>query len=245
MRLLPLGVGDAFSRRWYSSCAVVEAEGARLLIDCPHPIRKILHEGSTAAGTPLDVGDLAGVVLTHLHADHASGVEGLAYFNAIALGRPTALLAHPLVSGPLWDHTLHPTVATTEAEDGRRVPVARENYFEVHDLDESRPLAFGPFTIACRRTRHGVPTFALRLSAGGRTLGWSSDTAFDPDLIAWLAAADLVVHETNLGPHTPYESLAALPAELRARMRLIHYTDDFDRGASVIAPLEPGVAVAV
>lgn len=40
--------------------------------------------------------------------------------------------------------------------------------------------------------------------------------------------------------HTPYEKLAALPAELRARMRLIHYPDDFDTSASVIEPLAQG-----
>jgi hypothetical protein len=46
------------------------------------------------------------------------------------------------------------------------------------------------------------------VEAGGARLGFSSDTAFDPDLIAFLSAADLIVHETNYGPaHTPYASL--------------------------------------
>ena len=88
-------------------------------------------------------------------------------------------------------------------------------------------------------TKDGTAT--LRIEAGGRTLAYSADTAFDPSLIDWLAeGSDLVVHETNLGVHTPYEELAALPAELRAKMRLIHYPDAFDRDASVIEPLEQG-----
>ena len=77
-------------------------------------------------------------------------------------------------------------------------------------------------------------------SRGRALLGISADTAFDPSLIAWLSEADLFVHETNYGVHTPYAALAALPAETRAKMRLIHYPDNFDTGASVIAPLRQG-----
>ena len=57
--------------------------------------------------------------------------------------------------------------------------------------------------------------------------------------------ADLIVHETNYGAHTPYEKLAALPEAIRARMRLIHYPDDFDREGSVIASLSQGERVEV
>jgi hypothetical protein len=79
------------------------------------------------------------------------------------------------------------------------------------------------------------------IEAAGRKLGYSSDTAFDPDLIRFLEPADLIIHETNFGPaHTPYSALAALPAPLRARMRLIHYADSFDTESSVITPLHEG-----
>ncbi|MFW5740559.1 MAG: hypothetical protein ACOC1F_09355 [Myxococcota bacterium] len=59
-------------------------------------------------------------------------------------------------------------------------------------------------------------------------------------MIAWLAEADLFVHETNYAIHTPYEQLAALPAELRARIRLIHYPDAFDTRSAAIEPLRQG-----
>ena len=59
-------------------------------------------------------------------------------------------------------------------------------------------------------------------------------------MIEWLAEADLVIHETNHGTHTPYSALAELPEALRAKMRLIHYPDDFDLEASVIEPLTQG-----
>jgi ribonuclease BN (tRNA processing enzyme) len=93
-------------------------------------------------------------------------------------------------------------------------------------------------------TRHPVPTTAFRITACGRVLGLSADTAFDPALIDWFASADLIVHEVTTFPssevHTPYLNLAALPAAIRSKMRLNHYSDDFDLDASTIEPLHEG-----
>lgn len=233
----PLGVGDAFSARWYSSCLALEHEGRFILVDCPHPIRKMMREGLT----DIDLDRVEGVALTHLHADHASGLEGYAYFSFFVLHRKARLLAHPAVTERLWDGSLAASMdhLGEPGTDGAR-HATEDDYFDFVPVEEDAPATLGPFRIECRRTRHHIPTTAFRISAGGTTLGYSADTAFDPSLIAWLAEADLVVHETNYGIHTPYADLAALPAALRAKMRLIHYPDDFDRGASVIEPLEQG-----
>ncbi len=238
---VPLGVGDAFSARWYSSCLLLEHEGRRVLLDCPHPIRKMLREATEPLGARIDLDAIEGVALTHLHADHVSGLEGYAYYSFFLLHRRASVLAHPSVSERLWDACL---AAGMDHLGEPGTPGARratlEDYFELVSVEEGAPARFGPFEIECRRTRHHVPTTAFRIRAGGRTLGYSADTAFDPSLVEWLSEADLFVHETNYGIHTPYASLAALPAELRARMRLIHYPDDFDLAASAIEPLEPG-----
>lgn len=104
----------------------------------------------------------------------------------------------------------------------------------------------GPLRIERRFTRHHIPTTAIRVSldtgdASARPLfGYSADTAFDPELIAWLAEAELIIHETNFGVHTPLASLLLLPAELRARMRLIHYPDQLDPETSPITCLREG-----
>jgi ribonuclease BN (tRNA processing enzyme) len=126
--------------------------------------------------------------------------------------------------------------------DASGVPktLGRDDLFDLRPLDESRATAFGPFAIECRRTIHPIPTFALRIRAGGRCLAYSCDTSYDPSLIEWLAEGDLIIHETNRGLHTPYERLAALPEHLRGRMRLIHYPDDFPVDASAIEPLRQG-----
>ena len=247
MSLLALGVGDAFSGRYYSSCLALHADGAWLLIDCPHPIRKLMREASASAGLDLDIPQVTAVALTHLHADHCSGLEGLGFFSRFVLGRRATLLAHPVVSARLWDG--HLAGGMEVALQGPGVPALErtlDDFFDVRPLAYEQEVSVGPFRLRCRLTNHSVPTTALRVRAAGRTLGYSADTAFDPDLIAWLTDADLIVHETNPGfLHTPYEQLAALPEALRTRMRLIHYPDDFDLDHSAIEPLRQGRSYTV
>jgi ribonuclease BN (tRNA processing enzyme) len=245
MSLLPLGVGDAFSGRYYSSCLAVHADGAWLLIDCPHPIRKLMREASAlaqSAGVNLDIAQVTAVALTHLHADHCSGLEGFGFFSRFNLERRAILLAHPAVSARLWDG--HLAGGMEVALQGPGVPAIErtlDEFFDVRPLACEEDVSVGPFRLRCRLTNHTVPTTGLCVEAAGRVLGYSADTAFDPVLISWLADADLIVHETNPGfLHTPYEQLAALPEALRNRMRLIHYPDDFDLDNSAIEPLRQG-----
>jgi len=238
MRFIPLGVGDAFSAAWYSSSILLLYRDFRLLIDCPHPLRKILREGSTQCGISMDVDTLDAVVLTHLHADHCAGVEGLGFYYLHCLKRRIELAAHPIVMRDLWPNHLEGVMAPLCDPPAERRKF--ESYFIPRLLNDTGPTDLGPIEIRCRRTHHHVPTTAFLLSAGGKTLGYSADTSFDPDLITWLSAADVIIHESNKGTHTPYEKLAALPLELQQKMRLIHLPDDFDRRNSAIEVLEQG-----
>ena len=242
-----MGIGDAFSALHYGACLAIEHreadESTWLLVDCPHPIRKMLREGGLAAGVPeLDVGSFAGLVLTHLHADHASGLEGWGFFHHFALQRPALVATHPQVHRDLWQ-TLQPSMGVL-LRGPERTPTeyGLEDYFDVRPFTDTTTI--GPFTIRCRTTWHHIPTIALRIEAGGRALGYSADTAFDPALVEWLADCDLIVHETNLGgAHTPYDQLRELTPELRAKMRLIAFPDGFE--PQHIEPLVQGQRVGV
>jgi ribonuclease BN (tRNA processing enzyme) len=246
VRLIPVGVGDAFTAHHYTTCLALGVDDAWLLIDCPHPIRKMWREASLSAlGTPLDLDQVMGVAITHLHADHASGLEDFAYFNYFVLKRRPIWLAHPDISARLWDGLLSAGMGRTRlTPEGVSSRQKLSDYVDLIPLSMSKPVEFGPFSIECRSTLHSIPTTAFRIKAAGRTFAFSADSAYDPTLIDWLSPADLIVHEatthTESSLHTPYIHLAALPEELRARMRLSHLPDNFDAASSVIEPLVEG-----
>ena len=242
MRFIPLGIGDAFSARFYSSSLLVEFNGQWLLVDCPHPIRKILREASTSAHVQVDIGDICGVALTHLHSDHVSGLEGYAYFTHYALNQKTQLFAHADVVEKLWSGHLSAAMEYSDSNDGK--PPAQRNFddfFRWHELCEDQKSNAKSFAIECRKTVHSIPTTAFKIHAGDQCLGYSADTAYDDSLIEWLAEADVIIHECGHGGlHSDYDKLAKLPTKLRKKMYLIHCSDEFDRKNSKIAVLEQG-----
>ena len=235
-----VGVGDAFSEVHRSSALLLVCDGFHLAVDCPDMYLSALRSAGERAGRTLSLSDIDHVLITHVHGDHLNGLEGVAFHKHFSRGKRVQLVTSPEVRAVIWDQRLKASMSALW--DGQRLrQMGFEDYFDWVPLRWTEDARVGPFRIRARRTLHHVPTSALLIEAAGRTLGYSSDTAFDPELIAFLAPADLIIHETNLGPaHTPYSALAALPSELRARMRLIHYPDAFDEGASTIAALHQG-----
>jgi ribonuclease BN (tRNA processing enzyme) len=235
-----LGVGDTFSEKHHSTALLLACDGLRVAIDCPDMYRSVLRDAAERSGRPLAIADVDHVLITHVHGDHMNGLEGYAFYKHFVEGKRVNLIASPEVRAVIWDERLKaPMSALWDGSKFREMGF--DSYFDHVPLDWTSPTTVGPFRIKARRTIHHVPTSALLVEAGGRTLGYSSDTAFDPELIDFLAPADLIIHETNFGPaHTPYAALAGLPPELRARMRLIHYSDLFDEASSAIAVLHEG-----
>ena len=242
LQTVALGVGGAFSQTYYSTAVVVRASCGTLLIDCPHPIRKMLRE--TQLSPPVDVGDLDAVLVSHLHADHSSGLEGLLFYSRFHLQKKAVLAAHDEVLRRLWPHHLAAGMDALDL-DGRKLSLTLEDYAEVLHLEETRRTAVAGFEVACRRTQHHIPTFAFKIYADDRILGFSADTAFDLTLIEWLSECDLILHETNEGIHTPYEQLITLDASIRQKMRLIHYPDHFNLEEARIVPMRQGVPIIV
>ena len=240
MNILVLGVGDAFSARHYSAAFALEFEGAWLLVDCPHPIRKMAAEASAKSGVLFEPGSAEGLLLTHLHADHASGVEGLGFFRHFVVGGKLPLLTAPEVAADLWEGHLRAGMsALIRSQDGPPQPCQLSDFFDVRELTPSARI--GPFEIELRPTRHHIPTFALRVRAGGRTVAYSADAAWDIDQFDWLSKADLIIHEANVGPaHTAIEHLVALPASTRQRLRIIGFPDALDVKGAGLKPLHEG-----
>jgi len=237
MRVLIVGIGDAFSTKHFGTSCVVEGPEGLVLVDCPDAVMRALGEASAASGWSVDPKTIQDIIITHLHGDHCNGLEAVGFLQWIARKKsnapPPRLHMGPGAAARIWER-LAPAMdqngAATLAE-----------YFELHVLEPETPVRVAGLEVETRPTGHPVPTTALRFSSGSKRFGWSADTPWDPALIDWLAECDLFVHETNAPPaHTPIERLNALPETIQKRMRLSHVPDNFDTAVTPIKALRQG-----
>ena len=227
---LTLGVGSFFSTSFYHTALTLIAGSRYVQIDLPSPFCKILAEAGARVGLNLTPRHIDDYICTHVHGDHSNGCEDVGLYKYfIQRARPN-LYVLPEVAGPLWDQKLAASMRLLTDDDCNPYPEPTlETFFRVHTVAPDRPVVFGDVTMRIRRTRHAVPCFAMKFERGGKTLGYSCDTVFDPELIDWLSESDLIFHETTpAGPHTPYERLKELSPELKRKMVLIHMAEPME-----------------
>ncbi|MGW0433661.1 MBL fold metallo-hydrolase [Micromonospora sp. NPDC003197] len=113
--------------------------------------------------------ELAAIWISHLHADHSADLL-TAYYGAlyadIELSAPIPLYGPPGIA----DRLVHFLTNTTV-----RSPI--ESAFAITELQDGHRADVGPLTLTSRAVAHGMPAFALRVEAAGRTLVYSGDTA--------------------------------------------------------------------
>ncbi len=241
MKIHVLGTGNAFSEVLGNTAFVVEHDGYCLAIDCPDRYREVLARHRAASGATLRIEDIDAWLISHLHADHCNGLEGVGFYRHFVERRRAMIVAPEGVARTFWSQRFASSMGQTRLPDGTWERHYCEEFFDVQVPPEDEEVELGPFRLAIRLTQHHLPATAVRLSAGGRTWANSSDTTFDPELIKFLRPADLIFHETGPGAgHCDYAALCGLPAELRAKMRLVHYADNFPEEPQRLRLARPG-----
>jgi ribonuclease BN (tRNA processing enzyme) len=160
-----------------ASCYLVEHDGFRLLLD--------LGSGAFGALQAIaDPGAVNAVFLTHLHADHCLDVAPFVVwlrYSGRGSGRPV------------------PLFAPVGAE--RRLALAYDDGGEtLTDVFDFVPvgagtLSIGPFEAQLVRTAHPVECYAIRLSAGGRSLVYTGDTGPSEAVVGLARGADVLLAE--------------------------------------------------
>ena len=242
MRVLILGAGDAFTTTGFGSSALIESGGSYVLLDCPDLVHRALVEATRAAGWDVDASRIDDILITHLHGDHANGLEAIGFARMILrMERPQAVQPRVFVNRLAGERLWERLAPAMEQQRWLDRPARLDDYFDLRPIDPGEAFRVGPLEVRARRTDHPVPATGFLIGDGSWTLGWSGDTTFERDHVEWLSAADLIVHECGLGPvHTQLEELGALPDALRARLRLIHLPDGFDPSASDMVALAAG-----
>jgi ribonuclease BN (tRNA processing enzyme) len=201
----------------------------------------MLSEAGQKAGVPLDYAQVDKLILTHLHGDHSNGLEEWLLYRYFILKQRPTIYTSPEVAADLWEHKLSCSLMwnSKDYNVGERTHTP-EDFYDLVEVPFGSSFEIGAARFETRQTIHPLPTFGLKVHHENMILGYSCDTVYDPAHIEWLSEADLIFHECNMGPHTGYEELVALDASLRGRMRLVHVSENFDIGGSVIPVLEQG-----
>lgn len=188
MQVTVLGSAGSFPAAGRPGSGFLVVEGTtKLLIDAGPGTFLALAE-------VMDPGALDGIVITHTHADHCSDLY--AHFHYLAYGpggtspMPVFLPqgASEILAGPVSSDPTHP-------------------FFEVLDLravtdDE---VALGAMTLRFATTDHSVPTVAVRVEAGERSLVYSSDTGVEGGVSALAGFADVLLCEATFQGDRPSE----------------------------------------
>jgi len=181
-----IGSGDAFGNGGrFQTCIRVRADGATALVDC----------GATSLtamrAQGVDPGEVAAVVVTHLHGDHFGGLPFL-----VLDGQFTRRTAPLTVFGPVGTRDrLH---AAMEVLYPGSTGVRRRFEVDVVELDGAGGTRrCGPLAVRGWEVDHasGGPALAVRVDAAGASFGYSGDTAWTPALVTAADGADVFACE--------------------------------------------------
>jgi ribonuclease BN (tRNA processing enzyme) len=219
MEITFVGSGDAFgSGGRFQTCIRLRAEGHTTLVDC----------GATSLtamrAQGVDPAEVQTVVVTHLHGDHFGGLPFL-----VLDGQFTRRTAPLTVLGPAGTrdrlHAAMETLYPGSAGTRRRFEV------QVVELDGAGGgHRTGPLAVRSWEVDHasGAPALAVRVDVGGRSFGYSGDTAWTPALASAAAGTDVFACEAYTWDrpvryHLDYRTLREHEDELAAdRLVLTH-----------------------
>ena len=159
---------------------LVRANGTQLLLDCGN--------GASANLQRLTRFDeLDAVLVTHRHVDHC--VDLVSMFYALRF-HPAGPRSVDLYAAPEVLDVLTGLLSGDSALEFREV-------FDVKEVTGGDHLEVGPMQVDLAESVHPVPTVSVRVSAEGKSLVYSSDSAGGPDLVDLARGANLFLCEAT------------------------------------------------
>lgn len=240
-----LGTGGFFTETHGHSNMVLQAGSERLLIDAGPNI------GASLKSQGLRHTDIDSVYISHMHGDHAGGLEWLAlarhfdhddtHCQAPKLG----LFAHESTIPQVWQ-MLQPSLGYLYTEVSKPKVMGISDYFICQPLLQF--FEWWGIGFELIPSNHIVTSYGLCITIPGKKRGTtvyiSSDcviperaiknmknpgAAFTPflgphGLADWIFH-DCETHQPPSGVHAHFEDLCLLPPEIKSRMWLYHYSD--------------------
>ncbi len=245
LELFFIGVGSALAEKLNQTNFLIIKGDTHILVDFGETGHHALVQTSG-----LDLNDIRIILPTHSHPDHANGIGSLAIANRY-IGIPfmqnpkLRMIITEEYQRELWDKTLRGGLERNEEENENGRHLCFGNYFEVirprwktfqpREIFESE---ISEIHLEIFRTKHTpdssasweVSYLSYGLFIDGRVF-ISCDTRFDPELIEMYAnRSEFMFHDVQFFPggvHAPLSDLRTLPPEVKEKMFLMHYADNY------------------
>lgn len=238
MKMTFLGTGGAFSRSHtnYHNNVLLETDENKILIDCSLMALESLDE------LGVDPLELDGVIVTHIHGDHVSGLEELG-FRGLFLGQGQRfdLITHPNIlpsqskkgdqdAPDLWENCLKGGMMHIQDEDRNAKEADLETYFRPYTSKLFQISEDGP-VFQFIQTDHvsGKYSYGLKISTEDEKILFSADAR--PLKKKHLKWADTIFHDCMFMPHykatvhTHLEEIKEMDPDIQEKMYLMHYGD--------------------
>ncbi len=216
LEIIPIGCGNGFYGT--ASNTIVRFDEYVIWIDpCGYPAH-------TLARHNIHWDDVTHVLFTHNHEDHVQG-----FTACLQRARKQKRRLNLLTPGTVF--RLLQELYTPLFPD-------LNDHVRVTPLLPGTPLNIGPIVIESRWNHHILPygTVGLKISANGKSFGYSGDTKYDAEinsilkreelLASWFAPCDLVFHEIEFdnphSVHTHWEQVAALQQAISGKVLGYH-----------------------
>lgn len=242
LRLVFLGTGSAFSKRFYQSNLLIAKADKHLLVDCGTRCPEAL------AAYGLGVDKIEHYIFTHSHADHIGGVEEIVLVNRYFARKRPHLYMTKKYQKLFWNESIKGGAAYSEKKGWRRY-LTLDDFFIVHEpaVFARRPrhmyvFNVGDIEVILFRTRH-IPEQARSWRDSAWSTGllidrrvlFTGDTQFDPKILEYFVSnfpVETIFHDCQFftgGVHTSLDELSSLPKHIKKMMYLVHYGDAVDK----------------
>lgn len=219
-----VGCGDAFgSGGRFNTCFHVRGANTNLLIDC----------GATALVAlkqlGIDRNAITTIVVTHFHADHFGGIPFFILDAQFFSKRQNSLTIVGPPGLPDWYERVMETAFPGSAHARRKFDLV------LSEIAAGDTISVNGTSVSAYQAVHGPvpgPYHAVRIDAEGKSVGYTGDTEWTPNLIPAAHDADLFIAEAYFRDRTvaTHLSLDAIEAHLDElaprRLVLTHMSDD-------------------
>ncbi|RHW43143.1 MBL fold metallo-hydrolase [Neobacillus notoginsengisoli] len=177
MKLTVIGYWGGYPKKNGASTGyLLEHDGYKLLIDCGSGVLAKLQN-------VVQPEELDAVILSHYHPDHVADI-GVLYHARLIQG----FLKGKLPVLPIYGHG---------EDEGEFKKLTHDGVTNGFAYEPNVPLQIGPFDITFLKTVHPVPCYAMRFEAGGKSLVYTADTAFNEEFIPFSKNAEVLLAECN------------------------------------------------